>query len=54
MRAVRVPQTLDLTPVLERLGTLQSHLENPPAPKVAVREGSRNLLTHPGHGKRTT
>jgi predicted flap endonuclease-1-like 5' DNA nuclease len=37
--------------VLERLGTLQSHLENPPAPKAAVREGSRNLLTHPGHGK---
>jgi predicted flap endonuclease-1-like 5' DNA nuclease len=51
VRAVHVPQTLDLTPVLERLGTLQSHLENPPAPKVAVREGSRNLLTHPGHGK---
>src|SRR5882724_7796931 len=53
VRAVHVPapQTLDLTPVLERLGRLQSHLENPPAPKVAVREGSRNLLTHPGHGR---
>ena len=53
VRAVHVPppQTLDLTPVLERLGALQSHLENPPAPKAAVREGSRNLLTHPGHGK---
>jgi predicted flap endonuclease-1-like 5' DNA nuclease len=53
VRAVRVPppQTVDLSPVLERLGTLQSLLENPPPPKVAVREGSRNLLTHPGHGK---
>ncbi|TLY72354.1 MAG: hypothetical protein E6K43_12900 [Gammaproteobacteria bacterium] len=45
------PQAVDLSPVLERLGTLQSRLENPPAPKAAVREGSRNLLTHPGHGK---
>jgi len=42
---------VDLGPVLERLGTLQSRLENPPAPKAAVREGSRNLLTHPGCGK---
>ena len=44
-------RAVDLSPVLERLGTLQSHLENPPAPKAAVRDGSRNLLTHPGHGK---
>ena len=44
-------RAVDLSPVLERLGTVQSHLENPPAPKAAVREGSRNLLTHPGHGK---
>ncbi|HUE48569.1 MAG TPA: hypothetical protein VMO54_05130 [Steroidobacteraceae bacterium] len=53
VRAFRVPppQAVDLGPVLERLGTLQSRLENPPAPKAAVREGSRNLLTHPGHGK---
>jgi predicted flap endonuclease-1-like 5' DNA nuclease len=53
VRAVRVPppQTLDLSAVLERLGTLQSYLENPPSAKVAVREGSRNLLTHAGHGK---
>ena len=53
VRAFRVPapQTVDFGPVLERLGTLQSRLENPPAPKAAVREGSRNLLTHPGHGK---
>ncbi|HEY0767349.1 MAG TPA: hypothetical protein VGD47_05285 [Steroidobacteraceae bacterium] len=53
VRAFHVPppQTLDLGPVLERLGTLQSRLENPLAPKVAVREGSRNLLTHPAHGK---
>ena len=53
VRAFRaVPsQTVDLGPVLERLGTLQSRLENPPAPRAAVRAGSRNLLTHPGHGK---
>lgn len=53
VRAIRVPpsQTVDLSAVLERLGTLQAYLENPPPPKVAVREGSRNLLTHPGHGK---
>ena len=53
VRAVRLPppQTVDLSPVLERLGTLQSHLENPPSAKVAVREGSRNLLTRAGHGK---
>ena len=44
-------RAVDLGPVLERLGTLQSRLENPPAPKAAVREGSRNLLTHPGCGK---
>jgi predicted flap endonuclease-1-like 5' DNA nuclease len=53
VRAVHVPpsQTVDLSPVLERLGTLQSLVENPPPAKAAVREGSRNLLTHPGHGK---
>ena len=53
VRGFRVPppQTVDFGPVLERLGALQSHLENPPALKAAVREGSRNLLTHPGHGK---
>src|SRR2546429_5985152 len=28
---------LPICPVLERLGTLQSRLENPPAPKAAVR-----------------
>ena len=44
-------RALDLSPVLERLGRLQSLVENPPPAKVAVREGSRNLLTHPGHGK---
>jgi len=49
--SVPPPQAVDFGPVLERLGTLQSHLENPPAPKAAVREGSRNLLTRPGHGK---
>ena len=47
-----------LFPVQSRLDELESavravrvHLENPPAPKVAVREGSRNLLTHAADGK---
>ena len=53
VRGIQVPpsQSVDLSPVLERLGTLQTRLENPPAPKVAVREGSRNLLTHAADGK---
>src|SRR4030088_2996593 len=53
VRAFRVPppQTVDFGPVLERLCTVPLHLETPPAPKAAVREGSRNLLTRPGHGK---
>lgn len=52
VRAIRVPPppTLDLAPVLERLGALQERIENPPPPKVRVREGSRNLLSHAGHG----
>jgi predicted flap endonuclease-1-like 5' DNA nuclease len=40
VRALRVP-----------LDELQSRLPSPPAPKVAVRAGSRNLLTRPGLGK---
>jgi predicted flap endonuclease-1-like 5' DNA nuclease len=53
IRAVRVPepQALDLEPVLEQLHAVRMHLENPADAKVAVREGSKNLLTHPGHGK---
>ncbi len=53
VRAVRVPepQPLDLEPVLEQLDALRMHIEAPAAAKLAVREGSRNLLTHPGHGK---
>jgi predicted flap endonuclease-1-like 5' DNA nuclease len=49
VRALR-PPALDLGPVLERIETLQQRIENPPPPPVRVREGSRNLLSHPGHG----
>ena len=45
------PQAVDLSAVLERLDALQLRLQSPPAPKVAVREGSRNLLTHAALGK---
>jgi hypothetical protein len=43
VRALHVPspQAVDLSAVLERLDALQSHLQRPPAPKVAVREGAR-------------
>jgi predicted flap endonuclease-1-like 5' DNA nuclease len=56
VRAIHVPpaQTVDLHPVLERLSQLQTRIENPPAPpapKVGVREGSKNLLSHAGHGR---
>ena len=53
IRNIHVPPapTLDLNPVLERLGALQALIENPPPPRVTVREGSRNLLSHAGHGK---
>ena len=35
-----------------RLAALQARLENPAAaPAPAIREGTRNLLTHPLHGK---
>jgi predicted flap endonuclease-1-like 5' DNA nuclease len=54
VRAIRVPEALDadLSPVLSHLAALQTRLENPSAaPPAAVREGSRNLLTHPTHGK---
>ena len=51
--AVRAP---DLSPVLERLGELESRLESPPesgvtASGAAVRAGSHNLLSHAAHGK---
>jgi predicted flap endonuclease-1-like 5' DNA nuclease len=59
VRAIHVPpsQSVDLNPVLERLSAMQMRLENPPpppappVPQVAVREGSKNLLSHAGHGK---
>lgn len=52
VRALRLPpaQNVDLSEVHERLDALQALVGNPPPP-VGVREGSRNLLTHPGHGK---
>ena len=59
VRAIHVPpaQPVDLSPVLERLAAMQTRLENPPTPpappvpQVAIREGSRNLLSHAGLGK---
>jgi predicted flap endonuclease-1-like 5' DNA nuclease len=59
VRAIHVPplQSVDLNPVLERLSAMQTRLENPPAPaaaavpRVAIREGSKNLLSHAGLGK---
>jgi predicted flap endonuclease-1-like 5' DNA nuclease len=54
VRAIRIPGSLDadLSPVLSHLAALQARLENPSAaPTAVVREGTRNLLTHPGHGK---
>jgi predicted flap endonuclease-1-like 5' DNA nuclease len=54
VRAIRIPESLDadLTPVLAHLAALQARLEGPAAaPPALVREGTRNLLTHPGHGK---
>jgi predicted flap endonuclease-1-like 5' DNA nuclease len=59
LRGLRIPPaaTADLGPVIERLDALQARLERPlatqvnPAPKVSVREGTRNLLTYAGHGK---
>lgn len=52
--AIRIPDAPDLHPVLERLSLLQTRIENPPAPPaptVGVREGSKNLLSHAGHGR---
>jgi len=53
VRALRVPpaQAVDLTPVLERLAALTPRRGQGPPRKVTVREGSRNLLSHAGHGK---
>ena len=51
MRAIRIPESrdADLSPVLAHLAALQARLETPAAPpRPLVREGSRNLLTHPG------
>lgn len=47
VRGLRMPAP-DYAPVLERINQLQQQLENPP---VRVREGTRNLLSRPGHGE---
>jgi predicted flap endonuclease-1-like 5' DNA nuclease len=51
VRALRVPepQALDLQAVPEPFD--EPYIENPSTPDVAVRAGSKNLLTHPGHGE---
>jgi predicted flap endonuclease-1-like 5' DNA nuclease len=54
VRAIRIPEPpdADLAPVLSHLAALQARLEKPSAtPPAVVRAGTRNLLTHPGHGK---
>lgn len=54
VRALHIPASpgTDLSPVLSHLAALQARLESPSAPPPAmVRDGTRNLLTHPGHGK---
>jgi predicted flap endonuclease-1-like 5' DNA nuclease len=53
VRGLHIPpaHTPDLSPVIERLELLRSRLERAPPPTVAVREGTRNLLTYAGHGK---
>jgi len=53
VRALHIPpaEAPDLGPVIERLEVLRSRLESPPPTTVAVREGTRNLLTHAGHGR---
>lgn len=53
VRSMQLPLSpnVDLTPVLEAIAGLQAPRESPPASRAAIREGSRNLLTHPGHGK---
>jgi len=51
VRAQRGGAGADLAPVLEQLAALRTQLEGPLAAKPAVREGSRNLLTHPAEEK---
>jgi predicted flap endonuclease-1-like 5' DNA nuclease len=53
VRALRSPEApeADLSAVLAHLAALQARLESPgAAAPPAVRDGSRNLLTHPSHG----
>jgi len=48
IRSLRAPQ---LDPLLHRLDALDERLQHPRRRQVAVRPGSRNLLSHAGHGK---
>jgi predicted flap endonuclease-1-like 5' DNA nuclease len=48
IRSLRPPQ---LDPLLHRLDALDERLQHPRRRQVAVRAGSRNLLSHAGHGK---
>lgn len=49
--AIRTSQTPQLDPLLHRLDALDERLQHPRRRQVAVRAGSRNLLSHAGHGK---
>jgi predicted flap endonuclease-1-like 5' DNA nuclease len=49
--AVRGLRGPELEPLLQRLDSIDQRLHHPRRRQVAVREGSRNLLSHAGHGK---
>jgi predicted flap endonuclease-1-like 5' DNA nuclease len=50
LRALHM-QPSQLEPVLRRLQAIDERLPQPRRRRVAVRDGSRNLLSHAGHGK---
>jgi predicted flap endonuclease-1-like 5' DNA nuclease len=50
VRALRSPPP-QLDPLLHRLDAIDERLQHPRRRQVAVRAGSRNLLSHAGHGK---
>jgi predicted flap endonuclease-1-like 5' DNA nuclease len=45
------PPASQIEPLLERLDMIDARLQSPRARPVAVRAGSRNLLSHAGHGR---
>lgn len=49
--AIRSLRAAQLDPLLHRLDALDERLQHPRRRQVAVRAGSRNLLSHAGHGK---